>query len=79
MLKPFELFDAIKREFEIKNDSELARKLEVTAPQISKVRARVNRCTDSLILRIHEAFGLTTQEIRDLVAKSKNQSVERVH
>jgi plasmid maintenance system antidote protein VapI len=78
MLKPFELFDAIKREFDIKNDAELARKLDLTAPQISKVRAHVNGCTDSLILRIHEAFGLTTQEIRELVAKSKNQSLESV-
>ena len=73
MLKPFELFDVIKVEFEIKTDAELARKLDLTAPQISKVRARVNGCTDSMILRIHEAFGLTAQEIRELAAKSYTQ------
>lgn len=70
MLKPFELFDAIKREFNIKNDAELSRQLKFTPPQISKVRAGVLGCTDTLILRVHEVFGLTTQEIRDLIAKS---------
>ena len=76
MLKPFELFDAIKREFGIKTDAELASKLDLTPPQISKVRAGVNNCTDSLILRIHEAFGLTAQEIRELAAKSQKQVFE---
>jgi plasmid maintenance system antidote protein VapI len=70
MLKPYELFDAIKREFGLKNDAALARELEFTPPQISKVRAGVIGCTDTLILRIHEKMGLTVQEIRELAAKS---------
>ena len=70
MLKPFELFDAIKREFGLKNDAALARELEFTPPQISKVRAGVIGCTDTLVLRIHEKLGLTVQEIRELAAKS---------
>lgn len=72
MMKQHELFDAIKREFNLKNDAHLARQLKFTPPQISKVRARVLTCTDTLILRIHEVFGLTVQEIRHLIAKSEN-------
>lgn len=71
MLKPYELFDAIKREFDLKNDAALARELEFTPPQISKVRAGIIGCTDTLILRIHEKLGLTVQEIRELAAKSE--------
>jgi plasmid maintenance system antidote protein VapI len=73
MLKPYELFDAIKREFNLKNDAELARQLTLSPPQVSKFRARVIGCTDTLILRIHEVFGLTVPEIRDLAAKSVEQ------
>lgn len=73
-LKSFELFDAIKREFNLKNDAALARELKFTPPQISKVRARVLSCTDTLILRVHEVFGLTVPEIRDLIAKSLDQT-----
>lgn len=70
MLKPFELFDAIKAEFGLKNDAALARELEFTPPQISKVRAGVIGCTDTVILRIHEKFGKPVAEIRELAAKS---------
>lgn len=70
MLKPFELFDTIKNEFGLKNDAALARELEFTPPQVSKVRAGVIPCTDTVILRIHEKFGLSVPEIRELAAKS---------
>jgi plasmid maintenance system antidote protein VapI len=70
MLKPFELFDTIKAEFNLKNDAELARQLKFAPPQISKVRAGVIPCTDTVILRVHETFGLTVQEIRELAARS---------
>lgn len=70
MLKPFELFDAIKGQFCLKNDAELARQMSLSPAQVSKVRARVIGCTDMLILRIHEVFGLPVVEIRKLVAKT---------
>jgi plasmid maintenance system antidote protein VapI len=73
MLKPFELFDTIKAEFNLKNDAALARELEFTPPQVSKVRAGIIPCTDTVILRIHEKFGLTVQEIRELAAKAAPQ------
>lgn len=73
MLKPFELFDTIKQEFNLKNDAALARELKFTPPQVSKVRAGVIGCTDTVILRIHEVFGLSVPEIRELAAKSVQQ------
>jgi plasmid maintenance system antidote protein VapI len=73
MLKPFELFDAIKRDFNLKNDAELARALEFTPPQVSKVRAGIIGCTDTVILRIHEVFGLPVAAIRELAAESLQQ------
>lgn len=68
MLKPFHLFDSIKAEQRLKNDAELARKLEVAPPQISKVRGGSLPCTDSLILRIHEVFGVPVAVIRERIA-----------
>lgn len=79
MLKPFHLFDSIKAEQRLKNDAELARKLEVAPPQISKVRGGSLPCTDSLILRIHEVFGVPVAVIRERIAlgdEAANESTE---
>ncbi|MFL6141714.1 MAG: hypothetical protein ACJ72N_07565 [Labedaea sp.] len=75
-LQPHELLDAIKREFNIKSDAELARQLGFSGPQISKVRARVIPCTDILILRIHETFGVPVPEIRELADKADAEAPE---
>lgn len=70
MLKPYFLFDELKREFDLKNDAVLAKKLTLAPPQISKVRNATTTGNDSLILRIHEAFGWPVQKIREALAKS---------
>lgn len=68
MLKPFNLFDTIKTDFRIKNDAVLARQLGVAPPQVSKVRNGALPCTDSMILRIHETYGMPVRKIREFLA-----------
>jgi plasmid maintenance system antidote protein VapI len=70
MLKPFNLFDTIKNDFGIKNDAALARQLGVAPPQVSKVRGGILPCTDSMILRIHEVYGLPVAKIRARLSES---------
>jgi len=61
------LLDEVKKRYEVKNDAELSRKLDVPPPTISKIRSgRVNVSAD-MILRIHETFGMTVKEIRELL------------
>lgn len=76
MLKPYFLFDSLKDEFNIKNDAALARDLSLAPPQISKVRNGLVPVNDSLILRIHEAFGVPVQVIRQALAKSASKEAE---
>jgi plasmid maintenance system antidote protein VapI len=76
MLKPFEPFDYIKREFGLKNDAELARELAFTPPQVSKVRSGIISFTDTVVLRIHEVFGLPVAQIRELGAKRAQPEAE---
>lgn len=73
MLQPFELFDEIKRDFKLKNDVQLARGLNLTPPQLSKVRNRQQPCSDTMILRIHEIFGYPVDLIRALLAVSESR------
>jgi len=61
------LLDEIKKRYEVKNDAELSRKLDVPPPTISKIRScKVNVSAD-MILRIHETFGMPVKEIRELL------------
>lgn len=61
------LLDEVKKRYEVKNDAELSRKLDVPPPTISKIRSgRVNVSAD-MILRIHETFNMPVKEIRELL------------
>lgn len=59
------LFDKLMAQHAIKNDAALARTLEITAPEISKARRGYRAIGASLILRIHEIFGIPVAEIRE--------------
>ena len=59
------LLDALRVRFQIKNDAALARALDISPPQICKLRGGATMGA-SVILSIHERLGVTVKEIREL-------------
>lgn len=47
-----------------RDDAHISRKLEIPAPIISKIRHRKLMIGPTVLLRIHEATGLPTKEIK---------------
>lgn len=70
MLKPFFLFDEIKREFNLPNDRALSDAMGVAPPQVSKVRNGSYALSDSMILRVHERFNIPVANVRAMLAES---------
>jgi hypothetical protein len=60
------LFDHLIAVHKLKNDAELARKLDVAAPVISKMRKGTIQLGATLTLNIHETFLLPVVQIREL-------------
>lgn len=61
------LLDTLIANQNLRNDADLARKLEMAPPQISKVRNRIIPVGPEMILRIHEKFGIPVVVIRGLM------------
>jgi len=60
------LLDTIIKSQQLKNDAALARWLDITAPQISKLRHGRMPLGATVILSIHEAFDMPIREIKAL-------------
>lgn len=60
------LLDELQNRFEIKNDRQLAAKLGVSTPVMSRVRNGKCAVSADIIIRIHEVFGLPIAEIKGL-------------
>lgn len=58
------LIDHLRREYELRNDAELAKRIGVKPPAISKLRHGTSALTPAIILKIHEAFDMPVKEIR---------------
>ena len=69
MITQKEFLEKIALLTEAKNDSDLARKLEVGAPLICRLKQGALPIGDSLILRVHEITGLPIREIKSLLGK----------
>lgn len=80
MLKPFKLFDVIKDQHAVHTDAALAGRLRLAPPQVSKVRSGYLPCSDMVILRVHEAFGMPVADIRAMLkeapAEAESQAAE---
>lgn len=65
------LFDYIQQNYGIKNDRELADKLNVSAPVISRIRN--GKCTISadVIVKIHEIFEIPIRQIKELCSNQE--------
>lgn len=62
------LLDDLMGAFSIKNDAALARELGVAAPVVSKLRHGRLAVGPTLILTIHEKFGVAVKSIRETLA-----------
>jgi plasmid maintenance system antidote protein VapI len=60
------LLDELQSRFEIKNDRQLAAKLELSTPVISRIRNGKSAVSADVMIRIHEVLGLPIAEIKDL-------------
>lgn len=58
------LINYLRREYELRNDAELAKRIGVKPPAISKLRHGTSALTPAIILKIHEAFNMPVKEIR---------------
>jgi len=60
------LLDELQKRFDIKNDRQLAAKLDVSTPVMSRVRNGKCAVSADIMIRIHEVFGLPIAEIKGL-------------
>jgi plasmid maintenance system antidote protein VapI len=58
------LIDYLLSEYNIRNDAELARVLQVPPPTISKLRNGRTSLHATMILRIHDTFGMSIANIK---------------
>lgn len=70
---PDRLLDTLRANLALKNDAQLCRFLEVTAPIVSKIRHRRLPVGASLLIRMHEASGLNIQDLRVLLGDRRNK------
>jgi hypothetical protein len=66
---PAALFDYLIAQYGLKNDVGLIRELEIDSAHFSKVRRGILPMSATMILKIHEHFGMAIQEIRDRSGK----------
>lgn len=62
------LLDELQKRFEIPNDRQLASKLGLSTPVISRIRTGKSGVSGDVIIRIHEIFEIPVKEIKELCA-----------
>lgn len=62
------LLDTLRDRFQIKSDAALARELDLTPPDVCKLRKGKAELGPRVILSIHEHLGVPVKEIRELAA-----------
>lgn len=70
---PDRLFNALIMNFHVKNDTALARMLEVSPPMISKIRHRKKPLGASLLIRIHEVCGMEIGDLQCLMGDRRQK------
>lgn len=61
-----QLLDELEKRFEIKNDRQLSEKLDLAPPVISRIRNKKTKVSGDVMIKIHEVFGLSIAEIKEL-------------
>lgn len=70
---PDRLLNTVREALQLKNDAALARKLEVPAPPISKIRSRRLTVGAGILIRIHEVTGLEIFDLRSLMGDRRSK------
>ena len=60
------LIECLKKLFNLKNDAALAKDLNVAPPVISKLKSGVLEIGPTLLIKIHDAYGMPVTQIRAL-------------
>lgn len=61
---PENLLDGMSNFLKLRNDAQLARALGVAPPVICKIRSRTHAVTHRLLVHMHDATGLSLDDIR---------------
>lgn len=61
------LLDYLKETYNLKNDAEISRRLEVAPPVISRIRSGKINVSAEIMIRIHETFDMPIKEIKALI------------
>lgn len=69
---PNGFIDWLHQVYNVRNDAQLARKMEMNPPQISKIRHRKLPVTAGMLIDVHEETGLPIMEIRKRMVRSKS-------
>lgn len=70
---PARLLDTVRARLGLANDSALARRLNVAAPTLSRIRARQLPLRSSVLLSMHEASGISIRELRTLAGDLRDR------
>lgn len=70
---PGRLLDTLIVNLQLKNDAHLCRVLEVAAPIISKIRHGRLAVGASMLIRMHEATGLSIRDLRYLMGDRRGK------
>lgn len=74
--KPYDpnaMLDTILAKLQLRNDAALSRLLEIQAPVISKIRHHRMPVSGALLVRIHEATGLSVRTLQDLMGDRRSK------
>ena len=74
--KPYDpnaMLDTILAKMQLRNDAALSRLLEIQAPVISKIRHHRMPVSGALLVRIHEATGLSVRTLQDLMGDRRSK------
>lgn len=74
--KPYDpnaMLDTILVKLQLRNDAALSRLLEIQAPVISKIRHHRMPVSGALLVRIHEATGLSVRTLQDLMGDRRRK------
>lgn len=70
---PNAMLDTILVKMQLRNDAALSRLLEIQAPVISKIRHHRMPVSGALLVRIHEATGLSVRTLQDLMGDRRHK------
>lgn len=65
-IKHHAVLDAVIRKFGLRNDAHLCKVLGLRPPHVSKVRHGKIESSPDMALAIHEVFGMSFKEMREL-------------